>query len=245
MANDAITTQVPSLEEMLKAGVHFGHQTSRRHPKMASYIFTKRNNIHVIDLEATHAKLIEAIEFARQIAANGGAILFLGSKRQARESVKKAAERCGMPYIVGRWIGGVFTNFETVSKLIDKLKRLESEEASGAWEKYKKSEQLAFKKEQLKLLEFVGGIRTMTKLPKAVFIVDIKKEKTAVAEAAKKHIPIIAITDTNVNPETVQYPIPANDDAVSAITLVTNCIAAAVEEGKKMQGAARDTASVA
>lgn len=231
---------MPTLEEMLKAGVHFGHQTSRRHPKMAPFIFTKRNNIHVIDLEATQKKLAEAVEFARQIAANGGAILFLGSKRQARESVKAAAIVSNMPYIVGRWIGGVFTNFETVGKLIEKLKRLEEEEKSGAWEKYKKSEALAFKKEQMKLLEFVGGIRTMTKLPKAVFIVDVKKEKTAVAEANKKHIPIIAICDTNVNPEKVQYPIPANDDAVSSITLVANVIAAAIEEGRRQQGATKE-----
>lgn len=230
--SQAIMTAVPTLEEMLKAGVHFGHQSSRRHPKMARFIFTKRNNINVIDLEQTREYLLQAMEFARQISANGGTILIVCSKKQGRASVRLAAERCGMPYIVGRWIGGVFTNFDQVGKLINKLKTLEREEQDGSWNKYKKSEQMAFKKEMEKLREFVGGLHSVTKLPKAIFVVDIKKEKTAVAEANKKNIPIIAMTDTNVNPDLVQYPIPANDDAVSAISLIVNCLADAILEGK-------------
>ncbi len=232
MTKDNQASALPTLEAMLTAGVHFGHQSSRRHPKSAQYIFTKRNNVHVIDLEHTRSKLAEAADFARQIASNGGVILFVGSKKQGRDAVQKAAERCGMPYIVGRWIGGIFTNFDQVGKLIGKLKQLETEEKDGTWEKYKKSEQTAFRKEMMKLREFVGGISSMTKLPKAVYIVDIKKEKTAVAEANKKNIPIIAMTDTNVNPEKVQYPIPSNDDAISSIALITNCIADAILEAK-------------
>ncbi len=231
----AVSEKMPSLEEMLKAGVHFGHQTSRRHPKMSQFIFTRRNNIHVINLEHTQVKLQEAYDFAKQIAANGGVILFVASKKQAREVVRAAAEASGMPYIVGRWIGGIFTNFDNVNKLVTKLKKLESDEASGEWDKYKKSEQVAFRKERDKLIEFVGGIRTMGKLPKAIYVVDIKKEKTAVSEAAKRNIPIIAMTDTNVNPELVQYPIPSNDDAVSAIKLITNTIAQAIQDGQQVK----------
>ena len=223
---------IPSLEEMLQHGVHFGHQTSRRHPKMQPYIFTNRQRVSVIDLERTQDKLREAMEFAHQITVNGGVILFVGSKKQARDIVRDAAIRCGAPYIVGRWIGGIFTNFENVGKLIEKMKKLEDDEQSGEWNKYKKSEQMAFKKEQLKLNEFVGGIRAMTKLPKAIFVVDIKKEKTAIAEATKKNIPIIAMTDTNVNPDKVQYPIPANDDAINSINLITKCIADAILAGR-------------
>lgn len=226
------TNTLPTLEDMLKAGVHFGHQSSRRHPKMIQYIYTKRGNVHVIDLAQTRKKLEIALEFTRQIVANGGMILFVASKKQARDVVKAAAERCGMPYVVGRWIGGMFTNFDQVGKLLKKLKELENEEKTGGWEKYKKSEQLNFRKELAKLREFVGGIHTMTKLPKAVYLVDIKKEKTAVAEANKKNIPIIAMTDTNVNPELVQYPIPANDDAISSIALITNVLADAIAQGR-------------
>lgn len=226
------TVALPSLEEMLKCGVHFGHQTSKRHPKMAPFIFTKRNGIHVIDLEKSHAKLQEALDFVYQIAYNGGVILFVGSKKQARENVKANAIRCGMPYVVDRWIGGIFTNFDNVGRLIKKLDQLEADEASGAWEKYKKSEQVRFKKEQQKLLSFVGGIRTISKLPKALFVVDIKKEKTAVAEANKKNIAIIAMTDTNVNPDLVQYPIPANDDAASSISLMATIVADVILEAK-------------
>lgn len=223
---------IPSLEAMMKAGVHFGHQTSRRHPKMIPFIFTRKGDIHIINLEHTERMLRDALEFVRQLTLNGGTILFVSSKKQARDIVKTAAVSCGMPYIVGRWIGGVFTNFETIGKLISKLKRLEEEEAGGAWQIYKKSEQLKFKKEMIKLADMVGGIRTMTKLPKAIYVVDIKKEKTAVVEAAKKNIPIIAMTDTNVNPELVQYPIPANDDAIGSIKLITECVAATIANAK-------------
>lgn len=240
MSTETTSVKTPSLDDMLQAGVHFGHQSSRRHPKMIPYIFTKRNNIHVIDLQETRDSLLKAMDFARQVAANGGVILFVGSKKQARDAVKAAAERCGMPYIVGRWIGGIFTNFDHVSGLIKKLSQLETEEKEGAWEKYKKSEQVAFKKEQNKLLEFVGGIRVLTKLPKAVFIVDVKKEKTAVAESNKKNVPIIAMVDTNVNPSLVQYPVPANDDAVSSIQLITNCIADAILDGKSQKLATKE-----
>lgn len=231
--NTTVPIELPTLEDMLKAGVHFGHQSSRRHPKMQQFIYAKRNNIHVIDLARTRSQLEIALNFTGQIAANGGVILFVGSKKQARESVQKAAERCGMPYIVGRWIGGIFTNFDQVGKLIQKLKKLEADEKEGAWQKYKKSEQTKFKKAQMKLKEFVGGVHEMTKLPKAIFIVDIKKEKTAVAESNTRNIPIIAMTDTNVNPDKVQYPIPANDDAVSSIALISGLVADAIIASRK------------
>ncbi len=223
---------IPTALEMLKSGVHFGHQTQKRHPKMRPFIFTKRNNVSIIDLESTRAKLEEAMEFVRQISANGGVILFVGTKKQARAAVRKAAESCNSPFIIVRWIGGMFTNYDNISRLFTKLKDLESGQIAGEWKKYTKKEQVSMAKEMKKLDEFVGGVKNMNKLPKAIFVVDIKKEETAVAEANKRGIPIIAMTDTNVNPELVQYPIPANDDAVKSVEMISGLIAEAIKEGQ-------------
>lgn len=223
---------LPTLEELLKMGVHFGHQTAKRYPKAESYIHSQRGGIHIIDLEKTQIGLTKAMEFAQKITKSGGLILFVGSKKQARKIVAEAAKNCGMPYITGRWLGGTFTNFENINKLTRKLERMEKEEADGSWEVYTKKEQVTFKKEMDKLQETVGGIKSMKALPKAVFVVDIRKEKTAVSEANRMKIPVIALVDTNVNPEKAQYPIPANDDAVKSIDIITNLLAAAIKEAR-------------
>lgn len=224
--------KIPELLEMLKAGVHFGHQSSRKYPKMGKYIHTTRNRINIIDLEKTAETLKQALDFVVEIASKGGAVLFISSKKQAKEAIKKAAGSCGMPYINSRWLGGTFTNFGNIIKLTKKLKELEVKERSGELEKYTKKEQLDFNKEITRLNELVGGIKEMARLPEAVFVVDIKKDKSAVAEAVKKQVPIIAMVDTNVNPAKIKFPIPANDDAVKSIELITNLVAEAVNEGK-------------
>lgn len=224
---------VPSLEELLKSGVHFGHQTPKRYPKAASYIYGERNGIHIIDLQKTVAGLNQALEFVEKIVKAGGIILFIGSKKQARLIIKAAADKCGMPYIIGRWLGGTFTNFENIVKLTKKLEKLEKDQSDGAWEVYTKKEQVTFKKELNKLNDTVGGIKMMKRLPQAIFVVDIKKEKTAVSEANKIGLPVIALVDTNVNPEKVIYPIPANDDAIRSIDIITNLIADCVLAAKQ------------
>ncbi len=224
--------KIPSLEDLLKSGVHFGHQTSKRYPKAASYIHTERNGVHIIDLQKTVVGLEKAIDFVDKIVKAGGVILFVGSKKQARKIVKEAAQKCGMPYIVGRWLGGTFTNFNNINKLTKKLENLEKGRDDGTWEVYTKKEKLTFTKEINKLNETVGGIKQMKKLPQAIFVVDIKKESTAVSEANKVGIPVVALVDTNVNPDLVAYPIPSNDDAIKAIDTITNLIAEAVTEAK-------------
>lgn len=223
---------LPTLEELLKCGVHFGHKTSKRYPKADSYIHTQRGGIHIIDLQKTVVALEKTLTFVEQTVKAGGVILFIGSKKQAKQIVKEAAQSCGMPYIIGRWLGGTFTNFENIVKLTKKLDRMEREEADGTWELYTKKEQVTFRKELDKLIDNVGGIKNMKNLPKAVFVVDIKKERTAVSEANKMGIPVIAMTDTNVNPELTKYPIPANDDALKSIECITNLIAEAVKKGR-------------
>lgn len=224
--------QIPSLEELLKRGVHFGHKTSKRYPKADSYIHGQRNGVNIIDLQKTVEGLEKALTFAEKVAKAGGLILFVGSKKQAKKIVFEAAHLAGMPYITGRWLGGTFTNFANIAKLTKKLEKLEKDEEDGSWEVYTKKEQVTFKKEMNKLLDTVGGIKNMKKLPQAVFVVDIKKERTAVAEAIKTRIPIIALVDTNVNPELVDYPIPANDDAIKSIEVITNLVAEAIKEAK-------------
>lgn len=224
--------QIPELIEMLKSGVHFGHQSSRRYPKMKPFIHTTRHQIDVIDLEQTAQKLKEALYFIKETASNGGVVLFISSKNQAKLIIEKYALDCGMPYIISRWLGGTFTNFGSINKLTRKLKELEAKEKSGELEKYTKKEQLEFSREIARLTELVGGIKEITKLPEAVFVVDIKKEKTAVNEANKKKIAIVALVDTNVNPEKIQYPIPGNDDAIKSIEMITKLVAEAVNEGK-------------
>jgi small subunit ribosomal protein S2 len=231
--------------ELLKNGVHFGHQKSRRHPKMEPYIFTVRNGVHIINLEKTLEHLNIAREYVRNTVMKGGSILFVGTKRQAKEIVKRHAQAVGMPFITERWLGGLFTNFANVSKLQKRLIKLEGQAASGELDKYTKKEKLDFTKEIEKLEKLVGGMKNMNVLPSAVYVIDIKDEKTAVKESIKKKIPLIAITDTNTNPSIIKYPIPGNDDATKSIELITSLIAEAVAEGKTMRekGAVAEKAS--
>lgn len=224
--------KIPTLEELLKSGVHFGHKTSKRYPKANYYIHTERNGVHIIDLQKTVEGLKEALSFVEKTVKAGGVILFIGSKKQAKSIVKQAADNCTSPYIIGRWLGGTFTNFDNIVKLTRKLEKLEKGAEDGSWEVYVKKEQVTMRKEMVKLQETVGGIKSMKKLPQAIFVIDIKKEKTAVAEANKMNIPIIALVDTNVNPELVSHPIPANDDAIKSIEIISNLIAEAIKEAK-------------
>lgn len=224
--------QLPTLLELLQAGVHFGHRESRWHPKMQQNIFGARNGIHIVDLDKTLVLLKDALEYTRDTVARGGTILFLGTKRQAKDIVKKYAEDCGMPYVSGRWLGGTLTNYNEVMNLVRHFNDLKAKQASGALAKYTKKEQANFAKEIEDLEGKVGGIANIVRPPDAVFIIDLKKEKTALAEAIVKKVPIIALVDTNVNPELVQHPIPSNDDAVKTIDLMTRLIAEAVKEGK-------------
>ncbi len=220
--------KIPDIKELFKEGVHYGHKTSKRHPKASSFIYTKYNDVHIIDLEKTREKLKEALGFIEGIVKKKGLIVFIGSKKQAKDIVKTAALGCDMPYIIGRWIGGTFTNFVNIHKLVNKLEKLEKDKEDGSWEVYTKKERVAFTKELNKLEDTVGGIKQMKKLPAAIFVIDIKKERTAIREAQKMNIPIIALADTNVNPELVDYHIPANDDALRSIKLITTLIAEAI-----------------
>lgn len=224
---------LPDLQEMLASGVHFGHQMSKKHPKMDPYIHTSRNRIAIINLEQTAQKLHEAAVFIEKLALAGGTILFVASKRQARSIIKAQAEACGMPYINSRWLGGTFTNFSNIIKLTRKLKELEQKQKSGELEKYTKKERVDFQKEITRLSDLVGGIKEMLKLPDAIFAVDVKKDETAVKEANKKNIPVVAMTDTNTNPEKIKYPIPANDDAIKSIELICGVISKVIKEAKE------------
>ena len=223
--------KMPTVLELLQAGVHFGHQKGRWHPKMKEYVFTERGGIHVIDLEKTLQKLEDATNFLRNTAQKGGVILFVGTKKQGQEILKKYAIEAGMPYINERWIGGLFTNFSQVGKLVKKYKKLTEEKESGALGKYTKKEQVDFQKEIEKLEKFVGGLGDMRRIPDAVFVLDAKKEKTAITEARKKKVPVVGFCDTNINPDNLDYPIPANDDAVKSIELITKLAAEAIKEG--------------
>ena len=220
-----------SIKQLLESGAHFGHQTSRWHPRMKQYIFTKREGIHIIDLEQTAGMLDKACAFIRQVAEDGGKILFVGTKRQAQESVVEAAKRCDMYYVDQRWIGGVLTNFTTIQSRIDYLVRLEDQMARGEFNRLPKKEALKLEKQIAKLNRQMGGFKEMTTLPGAIFIVDPPKEKIALAEARRMGIPVVAIADTSCNPDELDYPIPANDDAIRAIRLICNKIADAVIEG--------------
>lgn len=222
-----------TLFELLKAGVHFGHQVSRWHPKMQPFIFTSRSGIYIIDLEKTSAALKRGQAFARDRVAGNGVILLVGTKRQAAAIIQEAAVSTGMPYVIERWLGGTFTNFPTIAKMTKHLTQLKEERASGALEKYTKKEQLTFDEEIARLDRMVGGIERMTRLPEAVFVIDVKQEKTAVREAQKMKIPVIAMVDTNVSPEGIDYPIPANDDATKSIQIITQGIVEAINEGKQ------------
>ena len=224
---------VISMKQLLEAGVHFGHQTRRWNPKMAPYIFTERNGIYIIDLQKTVKKVDEAYDFLRSVAEEGKSILFVGTKKQAQDAIKTEAERCGMYYVNERWLGGMMTNFATIRKSINRLKELEAMEEDGTFEVLSKKEVLALKREQEKLEKSLGGIKDMEELPGALFIVDPRKERIAVAEAKKLNIPIVAIVDTNCDPDEIDYVIPGNDDAIRAVKLLTSRMADAVIEGRQ------------
>ncbi len=224
---------VVSMKQLLEAGVHFGHQTRRWNPKMAQYIFTERNGIYIIDLQKTVKKLNEAYLFARDIAANGGDILFVGTKKQAQDSVKEEAEHCGMPYVNARWLGGMLTNFSTIKTRITRLQQLRAMRDDGTFDLLPKKEVANLTLEIEKLEKFIGGIENMNKIPGALFIVDPRKERIAVAEAKKLGIPIIAIVDTNCDPDEIDAVIPGNDDAIRAVKLIAETIANAVIEGRQ------------
>ncbi len=227
-----------TIKELLEAGAHFGHQTSRWHPAMKKYVFTKREGIHIIDLEQTAGMLARACQFAQDVAAEGGTILFVGTKKQAQEAIEQEAQRCGMYYVNQRWLGGVLTNFATIQARIDQLVRLEDQKSRGDFERLPKKEALKLGEEILRLNRQMGGFKEMTSLPNALFIIDPTKERIALAEARRMGIPAIAIVDTNCNPNEIDYPIPANDDAIKAIRLVCTKIADAIIEGKAGEAAA-------
>jgi len=224
---------VVSMKQLLEAGVHFGHQVRRWDPKMKPYIFTERNNIYIVDLQQT-VKLIDvAYNFVRDIASKGGKVLFVGTKKQAQESIKTEAERCDMHYVNYRWLGGTLTNFDTIRKRVKRLFELERMESDNIFEVLPKKEVISLKREKEKLNKVLNGIRNMEKLPDVLFVVDPKKEKIAIAEAIKLSIPVVAIVDTNCNPEEIDYVIPGNDDAIRAVKLISSVIANAVNEGNK------------
>jgi len=227
-----IMTKVPTILELLEAGAHFGHQSSRWHPKMKPYIFGERNGVHIIDLEKTIEKLEEIQNFIKQVISRGGVILFLGTKKQVHEVIEREAKRCGMPYISNRWIGGYLTNFFSVIKLVKRYKDLVQKRDSGQLEKYTKKERLNFEKEIAKLESEIFGVKDLEKIPDAIFVWDVRKEKTAIAEAKSKKVPVIGICDTNVNPEEIEYVIPVNDDATKTIDLVIKYMADCVIDAK-------------
>ena len=224
---------VISMKQLLEAGVHFGHQTRRWNPKMAEYIFAERNGIYIIDLQKTAKKVEEAYDFVRQIAADGGEVLFVGTKKQAQESIKEEAERVGMYYVNARWLGGMLTNFNTIKKRVARLIQLKKMEEEGLFELLPKKEVINLNKEAEKLEKYLGGIKEMKEIPACMFVVDPKKEKIAISEAHKLNIPVVAIVDTNCDPEEVDYPIPGNDDAIRAVKLIASTIGNAILEGKQ------------
>ena len=222
-----------SIKSLLAAGAHFGHQTSRWNPRMKNYIFTARNGIHIIDLEQTATLLHKAGDSIKDLVAKGEDIIFVGTKKQAKESIEEEAKRCGMPYVNQRWLGGMLTNFDTIQSRIDHLVRLEDQKARGQFEVLPKKEALKLNKEIERLNRQMGGFKEMTKFPGAVFIIDPAKERIAVTEARRMGVPIFAAVDTNCNPDEIDYPIPANDDAVRAVRLICSCVASAVLEGRQ------------
>lgn len=222
-----------SMKQLLEAGVHFGHQTRRWNPKMAKYIFTQRNDIYIIDLQKTVKKVIEAYNFMREMVGEGKTVLFVGTKKQAQETIETEAKRVGMYYVNARWLGGMLTNFKTIRKRIDRLHQLEKMQQDGTFDLLTKKEVLNLKAEQQKLEKYLSGIKDMEQLPGVMFVVDPKKERIAVAEARKLKIPIVGIVDTNVDPDEIDYPIPGNDDAIRAVKLIVETMANAVMEAKQ------------
>jgi len=223
---------VISMRQMIEAGAHFGHQTRRWNPKMKRFIFGERNGIYIIDLEQTLGRVEAGYGFVRDLVAGGGVILFVGTKKQAQDPIKSYADKCGMPYVNERWLGGMLTNFETISKRVGKMLEYERMQASGEFDAMIKKEALLLDRELTKLRRNLGGLRSMKKAPDAIFVLDTNKEHIAVTEANKLGIPVVAVVDTNVNPEVVQYPIPGNDDAIRSNSLFARVIADAVEEGR-------------
>jgi len=236
--------EVPSMRELLEAGVHFGHQVKRWNPKMSPYIFTARDGVHVLDLGKTVTELEKACQFVKSVAQDGGKIIFLGTKRQAQPIIREEAERCGAMYVVNRWIGGLLTNFETVSKRIARLSELETKKEAGEFKELTKKEQLLIDREIEKLNRLYGGVRQLNKLPDAIFVVDVNREINAVLEANKRGIPVVAVCDTNVDPILVDWPIPGNDDAIKSIKILTAAVADAVLEGKGLGEKKSPTAKV-
>ena len=232
---------VVSMKQLLEAGVHFGHQTRRWNPKMAEYIYMERNGIYIIDLQKTVKKLEDAYDFARDLSAKGETILFVGTKKQAQDAVREEASRVGMYYVNARWLGGMLTNFKTMRTRIDRLAQLRKMQEDGTFDMLPKKEVIKLTNEIDKLEKYLGGVKEMKKLPGALFVVDPRKEHNAIAEARKLHIPIIAIVDTNCDPDEIDYVIPANDDAIRAIRLIASTMANAVQEGR--QGADAEEAA--
>ena len=231
---------VVAMKQLLEAGVHFGHQTKRWDPKMAEYIYQARNGIHIIDLQKTSKKIDEAYAFVKEIAEEGQDILFVGTKKQAQECVKEAAEKSGMFYVDQRWLGGMLTNFKTIRTRVERLKKLEAMEQDGTFDVLPKKEVAALRNEMEKLEKNLGGIKEMTKLPGAIFVVDPKNERIAVLEAKKLGIPVVGLVDTNCSPVDVDYPIPGNDDAIRAVKLITDVMANAVIEGRQGESMVTD-----
>ena len=224
---------VVSMKQLLEAGVHFGHQTRRWNPKMAPYIYTERNGIYIIDLQKTVKKLEEAYNFVRDTSANGGNILFVGTKKQAQDAIKEEAARCGGYYVNARWLGGMLTNFRTMRTRIDRLAQLRKMEEDGTFAMLPKKEVIKHQGEIAKLEKYLGGVKEMKKIPAAMFIVDPRKERNAIAEAKKLNIPVVAIVDTNCDPDEIDYVIPGNDDAIRAIKLIAGVMANAIQEGRQ------------
>ena len=239
-----IKMAVISMKQLLEAGVHFGHQTRRWNPKMAPYIYTERNGIYIIDLQKTVKKLEEAYSFVREISANGGNVLFVGTKKQAQDAIKEEAARCGGYYVNARWLGGMLTNFRTMRTRIDRLAQLRKMEEDGTFAMLPKKEVIKHQGEIEKLEKYLGGVKEMKKIPAALFIVDPRKERNAIAEARKLNIPIVAIVDTNCDPDEIDYVIPGNDDAIRAIRLIAATMASAAIEGRQGEDAVVETEAV-
>ena len=235
---------VVSMKQLLEAGVHFGHQTRRWNPKMAPYIYTERNGIYIIDLQKTVKMLEEAYTFVRETAANGGNLLFVGTKKQAQDAIREEAARCGGYYVNARWLGGMLTNFRTMRTRIDRLAQLRKMEEDGTFAMLPKKEVIKHQGEIEKLEKYLGGVKEMKKIPAALFIVDPRKERNAIAEAHKLNIPIVAIVDTNCDPDEIDYVIPGNDDAIRAIRLIAATMANAAIEGRQGEDAVAETAEV-
>ena len=232
---EVLVASVVTMKELLEAGVHFGHRTRRWNPKMRPYIFTERSGIHIIDLHQTMTRINEYYEMVRRLVADGGTILFVGTKRQAQGTVELEATRCGMPYIHNRWLGGTLTNWATIKQRIDYLNRQERRKSNGEFQSLPKIEQLVIDRELAKLNRRIGGIKTLTAMPNLIFVIDTQREELAVKEANKIGIPLIAVADTNSDPDEITYVIPGNDDAIRAVKLITRIVADAVEEGRRFR----------